>query len=104
MNIFKIDRFINDLDNTMVERRTNESTGDVSYWGVIEITDGVSMSEVGSVQLQSIDIYSATNEWRLKHADTLRSLLPKLNDIYLKNSQGEKSFLKRVFERFNKTK
>ena len=80
MQIWKIEKFINDTDSNVVERRTNEGTGEISYYGMVEIPNGLIVQEVGAFKLQSTGIYSAVNEWRLKQPIVLAQIFSKIKE------------------------
>lgn len=100
MDIFKIERYLNSLDDTIVERRHNIFTNEIKFFGVLELFDGIVHSEIGSIELQSKDVHSAVNEWRLKNSEVLAKLAPKIVSIRKKQKSKEnkkQSWYKKLF-------
>lgn len=89
MDIFRIERYLNSIDDIAIEKRFNIFTNETKYVGIISLFDGVTYAEVGAVDLQSKDIHSAMNEWRLRHQEVLLKLAPTIASIRKKQQKGE---------------
>lgn len=90
MDIFKIQRYVNSIDDTVIEKRLNIFTNEIKFVGIISLFDGVVYSEVGAVDLQSKDVHSAVNEWRLQHKEVLLKLAPSIAAIRKNQLKKEK--------------
>ena len=99
MDIYKTERFLNSLDDTIIEKRINIFTNVETIFGIVILFDGISYSEVGSIDLQSKDVHSAVNEWRLKQPEIVLKLAPKIASIRKKQKFEEKERKPKVIKK-----
>ena len=96
MNIYRAERYYNSEDDSIIELRINIFTKEIQFVGVVVFNDGTSFTELGVVKLQSQDIFSAVNEWRLKHPEIIKQLNSSISTLK-KVSSKKISFWKKLF-------